>query len=142
MTECGSYLCSPLWSYSSNVLLYHVADVEPLQELGRLQIKKKSNELFDFQPVHWCLQPFGETTHLLHYRRRREPSVFLQDCSGKVLFQPREVVLPHVRQVLAVVNAGRLIPGHETFDEPGTDQQTGDITAKTRNKYILTAVLI
>lgn len=31
------YLCFPLWSDSSNILLYHVANVELLQKLGRLQ---------------------------------------------------------------------------------------------------------
>lgn len=43
--------------------------------------------------------------------------VFVQDSFGEVLGQTREVVLPYVGKVLAVVHAGGLIPGHESFDE-------------------------
>ena len=46
MKDSGFYLCFPLWSDSSNVLLYNVANVELLQKLGGLQ--KVLHELFDF----------------------------------------------------------------------------------------------
>lgn len=68
------------------------------------------------------LMPVGakaaSVTHLPHDRRRGEPGVFLQDAFGEVLLQPCEVAQPHVGQVLTVVHAGRLISGHEAFDEP------------------------
>lgn len=44
--------------------------------------------------------------------------LFLQDSFGEILSQTREIVLPHIGQVLAVVHTGRLIPGYESFDEP------------------------
>lgn len=50
--------------------------------------------------------------------------VFLQDSFGKVLGQTREVVLPHIGQILAVVHTGGLIPGDESFDEPARERQT------------------
>lgn len=64
-------------------------------------------------------------TDLLHYRRRGEPRVFLQDCFGKAFPQPCEVVLPHICQVLTVVNAGWLISSYETFNEPRAKKQIG-----------------
>lgn len=59
-------------------------------------------------------------TDLLHHRWRSEPGVLLQDCFGEVFFQPGEVAVPHVCQILAVVVAQWLIPHYEAFNEPGT----------------------
>lgn len=60
---------------------------------------------------------------LLHDGRSCEPKVFLQDSFREVLRQTCEVVLPHIGQILAVVHTGWLIPGYESFDEPGRERQ-------------------
>lgn len=49
--------------------------------------------------------------------------VFLQDSSGEVLSQSREVVLPYVGKVLTVVHTRGLIPHHEPFNEPEQESQ-------------------
>lgn len=109
------YLCLPLSGDSSNVPPHHVANVDLLQELWDLQ---NTQQAVTSCRIHVSSCCHVSATHLPHDRRRGEPGVFLQDGFGKVLLQPCEVALPHVGQVLTVVHAGRLISGHETFDEP------------------------
>lgn len=66
----------------------------------------------------------NQPADLLHDGRSCEPMVFLQDSFWEVLGQTREVVLPHIGQILAVVHTGGLIPGYESFDEPARERQT------------------
>lgn len=71
--------------------------------------------------------------------------VFLQDILRKVFFQSYEVVLPHICQVFTVVSACWLIPGHETFNEPRTNQQISNLSSTSdaiRLFGYLTAVIL
>lgn len=67
VTDGGLYLCFSLWSDSSNVLLYHEANVDLLQELGHLQQNTIFVVQFNFDTstlintiAHLCRQDRGE----------------------------------------------------------------------------------
>lgn len=150
-----NYLLFSLWADPSDVLSYHESDIELLQELRRLgrhvgqcqgqfyllstffKKKKYRSRFKSCEDLHKAkdlkrsnLQT-NQLADLLHDGWSREPMVFLQHSFGEVFSQSREVVLPHVGQVLAVVHTGRLISGNESFDEPGQEAHRQTVTVLT-----------
>lgn len=132
MDVLRAYLSFPLRRDPLDVLPHHVANVELLQELGSLETHL--HELRDFTALMGVTEKKC-ITDLLHYRRRGEPGVLLQDCFRKAVLQPHEVVLPHVRQVLSVINAGWLISGYETFNESRTKSNRRIISRVLRRSH-------
>lgn len=112
-----------------NTVLHEMLDLTPLQVAAITKIISMRPHACSLATRNsWCHKCI---THLLHYRWRGEPRVFLQDCFGKGFPQPCKIVLPHIGQVLTVLNAGWLVSSYETFNEPRTNQQTGNLTIET-----------